>query len=153
MPAINRRRLWLCALVGGIVFFVWSIVMEFGVAYLWVGKVRMDIATNAGWFMAQPRVPIPVALIVWALALFVVSYGLAWGYAAMRATLGAGPGTAAKLGLMVGFAAGFPLEFMHLSFQPMTARYPILWMVEMGVGCILAALAAGWMYRDVPAPA
>jgi hypothetical protein len=50
----------------------------------------------------------------------------------------------------VGFAAGFPMEFAHAVFQPLSARYAIMWMIEMSVGCILAALAAGWMYRDEP---
>ncbi len=148
--AINGRRVWLGALIGGIVFFIWSMVMEFGVSYAFVGKVRMDIAMNAGWFLKEPRIPPVLFLIIWTVSLFVISYGLAWAYAAMRATAGAGPGTAAKLGLMVGFTAGFPLEFAHSVFQPLTARYGILWMVEMAVGCILAALAAGWMYRDAP---
>jgi hypothetical protein len=146
--SINHRRVWLGALVGGLAFFVWSMIMEFGVSYAFVGKVRMDIAWNAGWFLKVPRVPIAVALSIWTLALFVIAGGLSWIYAAMRATVGAGPRTAATLGLIVGFAAGFPMEFMHAAFQPLTARYAVLWMIEMGVGCILAALAAGWMYRE-----
>jgi hypothetical protein len=150
MAGVNRRRIGLGALVGGIVFFVWSMVIEFGVSYLLVGRVRMDIAVNNGWFLAQPRVPLWLFFIVWVLSLFIIAYGLAWAYAAMRATAGAGPGTAAKLGLAVGFAAGFPMEFAHAVFQPLSARYAIMWMIEMSVGCILAALAAGWMYRDEP---
>ena len=59
--------------------------------------------------------------------------------------------TARNLGLVVGFAAGFPMEFAHAAFQPLTVRYGVLWMIEMVAGCILAALAAGWMYRDEPA--
>jgi uncharacterized membrane protein YczE len=151
VAAINIRRVWLGALTGGIAFFVWSMVMEFGVSYALVGTVRMDIAANAGWFLKEPRVPLGLALAVWTVSLFVIAFGLAWLYAAMRATVGAGPATAAKLGLIVGFAAGFPMEFMHTAFQPLSARYGILWMIEMGVGCILAALAAGWVYRDAPA--
>jgi len=150
MAGVNRRRIWLGALIGGLVFFVWSMIVEFGASYALVGKVRMDIAMNNGWFLKEPRVPIWLFFIVWVVSLFLISYGLAWAYAAMRATAGAGPATAAKLGLVVGFAAGFPMEFAHAVFQPLSARYGILWMIEMGVGCILAALAAGWMYRDEP---
>lgn len=151
MAAINARRVRSGALAGGLLFVLWSIAMEFGVSYVIVGKVRMDIAVNAGWLLTQPRVPLWLFFVVWIVSLFIISYGLAWAYAAMRATAGAGPKTAATLGAIVGFAAGFPMEFAHGVWQPLTGRYPIVWMLEMGVGCILAALAAGWMYRDAPA--
>jgi len=151
MAAINGRRVLTGGLVGGVVFFIWSMLMEFGVSYLIVGKERMDIAMNAGWFLKEPRVPIWLFFIVWVVSLFIISYGLAWAYAAMRATAGAGPRTAALLGALVGFAAGFPMEFAHGVMQPLTGRYAIVWFLEMGVGCVLAALAAGWMYREAPA--
>jgi heme/copper-type cytochrome/quinol oxidase subunit 3 len=151
VAAINSRSVWKGALVGGIVFFIWSMFMEFLVSYAFVGKVRMDIAMNAGWFLKEPRVPAILFLVVWTVSLFVIAYGLAWAYAAMRATAGAGPKTALTLGAIVGFAAGFPMEFAHAVFQPLTARYGVLWMIEMGVGCILAALAAGKVYKDAPA--
>ena len=148
MAAINSRRVWLGALVGGIVFFVWSMVVEFGLSAVLVGQARMDIAGMNQWFLKQPRVPVAVFFVVWTLSLFLIAYGLSWAYAHLRASAGAGPGTAAKLGLAVGFAAGFPLEFAHSVFQPLSARYGIMWMIEMGIGCILTALAAGWMYRE-----
>ena len=151
MAAINGRRVLTGGLVGGVVFFIWSMLMEFGVSYLIVGKERMDIAMNAGWFLKEPRVPIWLFFIVWVVSLFIISYGLAWAYAAMRATAGAGPRTAALVGALVGFAAGFPMEFAHGVMQPLTGRYAIVWFLEMGVGCVLAALAAGWMYREAPA--
>jgi len=151
VSAINGRRVWLGTLVGGVVFFVWSMIMEFGVSAALVGASRRSIAVGAGWFLASPRVPTAVALVVWTVSLFAVAGGLAWAYAAMRATAGPGPRTAALLGVVVGFAAGFPLEFMHAVFQPLSARYALGWMLEMGVGCVLAALAAGWVYRDAPA--
>lgn len=148
MAAINSRRVWLGALVGGIVFFVWSMVVEFGLSAVLVGQARMDIAGMNQWFLKEPRVPVAVFFVVWTLSLFLIAYGLSWAYAHLRASAGAGPGTAAKLGLAVGFAAGFPLEFAHSVFQPLSARYGIMWMIEMGIGCILTALAAGWMYRE-----
>ncbi len=152
MP-LNYRRVWLGALVGGLVFFAWSMIMEFGVSAALVGATRRDMAVAAGWFLKEPRVPMGIALSVWTLSLFAIAGGLAWLYAALRATLGPGPRTAATLGLIVGFAAGFPLEFMHAVFQPLSPRYGLGWMLEMGLGCVLAALAAGWMYRDAPAQA
>jgi hypothetical protein len=148
VAAINSRRVWLGALVGGIVFFVWSMITELGLSAVIVGQARRDIAGMNQWFLQTPRVPVPVFFVVWIVSLFLIAYGLSWLYAHLRATAGAGPATAAKVGLAVGFAAGFPLEFAHSVFQPLSARYGIMWMVEMIVGCILAALAAGWMYRE-----
>lgn len=148
MAAINSRSVRMGALAAGAVFFVWSMVMEFVLAPAFVGKERIDIAMNAGWFLKEPRVPVWLFLVVWIVCLFAISYGLAWAYAAMRATAGPGPKTAATLGLIVGFAAGFPMEFAHGVFQPLSGRYATVWMIEMLVGCILAALTAGKLYRD-----
>ncbi len=154
MAPINARRVWLGTLVGGIVFFVWSMIAEFGLAYAFVGRARMEIAMNAGWFLKEPRLPVALFFVVWILCLFGITYGLARAYVALRASLGAGPVTALKIGALVGFAGTFPLEFAHAVFQPLSARYAIVWILEMGLGCVLAALTAGWLYRDAPgAPA
>ena len=150
--AINGRRVWLGALVGGVVFNLWSMAVEFGLSSVIVGRARMDVAAASGWFLKEPRISGGLFFLVWAISLFVVSYGLAWGYAAMRATTGAGPGTAFKLGLLVAFAAAFPLNFAHATFDGLSPRYWLMWMIEIGVGSILAALAAAWVYKDA-APA
>ena len=149
--AINGRRVLLGAIVGGLVFNVWSFLVELGLMPLVVGKAQIDVAM-ATWFLKEPRIPMGLFFLVWVFSLFVVSYGLAWAYAAMRATVGAGPGTAVKLGLVVGFAAGFPLNFAHAVFDGLFVGYWLMWMAEMGVGAILAALAAGRVYKDA-APA
>jgi hypothetical protein len=148
--AMNGRRVWLGALVGGVVFNLWSMVVEFGLSQVIVGKPRMDIAAMSGWFLKQPRISTGLFFFVWVISLFVISYGLAWGYAAMRATTGAGAGTAFKLGLVVAFAAAFPMNFAHATFDGLSPRFWLMWMIEIGVGAILAALAAGWVYRDAP---
>ena len=150
MAAINSRRVWLGTLVGGIVFFVWSMAVEFGLSAVLVGKARMDIAGANRWFLTTPRLPVPVFFVVWTVSLFLIAFALSWLYSGLRESRGAGPATAAKLGLAVGFAAGFPLEFAHALFQPLSARYAIMWMIEMGVGCLLTALVAGWVYKDAP---
>lgn len=148
--AINGRRVWLGALVGGLVFNVWSMVVEFGLSGIIVGKARMDLAVASGWFLKEPRMSTGLFFFVWVFSLFVVSYGLAWGYAAMRATTGAGPGTAFKIGLVVAFASAFPLNFAHAVFDSLAVGFWIMWMIELGGGAILAALAAGRVYRDAP---
>ncbi len=149
--AVNARSVRMGAVWGGIVFLVWSFVMEFGVSYLIVGRTRMEIAMNAGWFLKEPRVPFWLFLVVWIVCLFLIAWGLAWLYANARVTAGPGPKTAAIIGLIVGFTAGFPMEFAHGVMQPLTGRYAIVWFLEMLVGCILAALVAGKVYKESPA--
>ena len=148
MGAINKHRVRMGALWGGVVFFVWSMVAEFGGGAFVVGRTRREIAVNAGWFLQEPRVPYWLFFVVWILCGFAIAYGLAWLYANVRATAGPGPRTAALLGLIVGFIAGFPMEFAHAAFQPLTGRYAIVWCLEMLVGCVLAALTAGKLYKE-----
>jgi hypothetical protein len=148
MGAVNKHSVRMGALWGGVVFFVWSMLVEFGGGYGIVGKVRMDIAMNAGWFLKEPRVPYWLFFVVWIACGFLIAWGLAWLYANLRATAGPGPKTAALLGLIVGFAGGFPMEFAHAAFQPLTGRYAIVWMLEMLGGCVLAALTAGRLYKE-----
>ncbi len=151
MAAVNSRSVRMGALLGGIVFFVWSMIAEFGLAYLIVGKTRMEIAMNAGWLLKDPRLPIWLFFVVWIVCAFLIAWGLAWLYANARTTAGPGPRTAAAIGAIVGFIAGFPMEFAHGVFQPLTGRYAIVWFLEMFVGCVLAALVAGKVYKDAPA--
>ena len=80
--------------------------------------------------------------------MFVLSFILAWLYASVRATRGAGPGTALQLGILVGFAMGFPLNLSMATWSPLSRYFPLWWMIEMWVGAILATLVAGWLYRD-----
>lgn len=145
---INHKRVWLGALVGGVVFTVWTLFQAYVIAPVIEHRSRVVAALDAGLFLKEPRLPFPAFLVVWTLSLCVVAYGLTWAYAGMRATYGAGPRTAAKLGLAVGFAMAFPLEFAHAVFQGLVPAFWITWMIEMGVGGFLAALAGAWVYRD-----
>jgi hypothetical protein len=146
--AINPRRVWQGALLGGVVFFLWSLITAFVIAPGLVGSHRLAAASRAGFLLERGRIPLWLFLLVWFAGLWVVSYGAAWAYAGVRATYGAGLLTAAKLGLLVGFAAGFPLNFAHAVFQGLAPLFWMVWVIEMGVGGLLATLAAAWMYRD-----
>ena len=141
MAAINSRRVWLGALVGGIVWFVWSTVMQ--MCFL---MPRYAAAQAAGLLLAQPRYPFFGGL--WFVILLALAYVVASLYASVRATCGAGPMTALYVGLLVGFAAGFPQNFAMSTWSPLSRYLPLGWMLEMWVGAILAALVAGWLYKD-----
>src|SRR3989442_1026349 len=92
MAPVNSGRVLLGALAGGVVWNLWSIAINVGVL-----RDRYAAAQQAGTFLAQPRYPFFVG--IWILTLFVLAYILAWFYASVRATRGAGPGTALQVGL------------------------------------------------------
>jgi uncharacterized membrane protein YoaK (UPF0700 family) len=141
MAAINSRRVLLGALAGGVVWTIWSMCVQFAVL-----AKRYAAAQEAGLFLKQGRYPLFV--VYWIVTLFVLAYIVAWLYAAARETRGAGPGTAFQVGSLVGFAAGFPGALGAAAWAPYTRMIPLWQMLELWVGAILAALVAGFIYRD-----
>jgi len=141
MAAVNSRRVWIGALAGGVVWNLWSFVI-YGILLM----SRYDAEVQAGHFLKDPRYPFYMGQ--WIITLFLLSYVVAWLYASARATLGVGPGTALKIGLLVGFVAGFPGALATSNWAPYTRMIPLGQMLEMWVGAILATLVAGWLYRD-----
>ncbi len=141
MAAINTRRVALGAAAGGVVWTIWSMLINvkiLGAKYL--------AAQQAGQLLNQPRYSFFIGY--WIVTLFLLSYVLAWLYASARATQGAGPGTALTVGLLVGFAAGFPMNLSSATWAPFDRVFPLWWLLDMWVGAILASLVAGWLYRD-----
>lgn len=141
MAAVNARRVALGAVAGGVVWTIWSLVVN--VALL---GSRYAAAQDAGHLLKQPRYPL--FLVYWIVSLFILSYILAWLYASVRATRGAGPRTALTVGLLVGFASGFPLSLSVSTWSPLSRAIPLWWMLDLWVGATLATLVAGWLYRD-----
>lgn len=141
MATVNTRRIALGALVGGVVWSVWSTVINLAIL-----EAKYSAAQNSGWFLKQPRYPLFIGY--WIVTIFLLSYVVAWLYASVRATQGAGPGTALAVGLLVGFAAGFPINLSVATWTPFSRAIPLGWMVDLWVGAILASLVAGWLYKD-----
>ena len=139
---LNRSRVWLGGLAGGVVWLIWS----FLTGRLLIGNDRYLAATNAGLFLKQPRYAFFLGQ--WIVILFVLAIIVSHLYAWTRQTLGPGPGTALKIGCLVGFAAGFPGNFAQACWSPIDRMFPLGWMLDMWVGSILATLVAGWLYRD-----
>jgi hypothetical protein len=138
---INRRRVWLGALVGGVVWNAWSMLVNI----VFLGPAYQG-AQQSGLLMQQPRYGF--FLPVWLLTVFALAGVVALLYASVRGTCGAGPKTALLVGVMVGFAAGFPGNFATATWSPLDRILPTWWMLDLWVGSILAALAAGYTYRD-----
>jgi hypothetical protein len=141
MAAVNTRRVVLGAVVGGVVWTIWSVIIN--VVAL---ASRYAAAQKAGLLLVTPRYSFFMGY--WIITLFLLAYVLAWLYASVRATRGAGPGTALKVGLLVGFAAGFPTNFSQATWSPVDRILPLGWMLDLWVGAILASLVAAWLYRD-----
>jgi len=137
---LNRARIWLGGIVGGVVWNAWSffIGMRLNPFYMAMQK--------AGIFLREPRYGLfPLQ---WIVMIFLMSILLAHLYAWSRSTLGPGARTATKIGMIVGFCAGFPGNFAMAAWSPMPRTLPLGWMLDMWIGSILATLAAGWLYKD-----
>lgn len=89
MP-LNRGRVWLGGLVGGVVWAIWSFLVGHFVIQDW----RYVAAQNAGVFLKTPRYPFFVAQ--WIVLLFILAAVVAHVYAWTRQTLGPGPKTALR---------------------------------------------------------
>ena len=139
--ALNRGRIWLGGLAGGVVWNLWSFFI-----YRYITGARYVVVQNAGWFLKTPRYPYFVAQ--WTVLLFIMAIAVAHLYGWARQTLGAGPGSALKIGFLAGFFAGFPGNFAQETWFPGDRWLPFGWMIDMWFGAILAALVAGWLYKD-----
>ena len=141
LKQINTKRVVVGGVLGGIVWIAWGFVIYFGL----LGP-RYAEAQQAGQYLAEPRYGFfPIAWIALELLLALMCAAL---YAAVREGWGPGPGTALRLGLMVGFAAGFPISFAMATWSPAPRIFPLGWMAELWVGAIAASLVAGWYYRE-----
>ena len=141
MAAINQGRVLLGTIAGWVVWGLWSM----GVNILVLGD-RYGSGQQMGWFLKESRYP--VFLGQWLITLFLLTYIATWLYASVRATQGPGPGTALRVGLVVGFAAGFPISLSLANWSVMDRVFPLWWMLDLWVGAILATLVAGWLYKD-----
>ena len=101
---VNKARVWIGGIVGGVVWNAWSFFI-----YTRVGAARYLAVQKAGLFLPQPRYA--AFQLQWMVMLVLLAVLLAHLYAWTRATLGAGPRTALKIGMLAGFFAGFPSNF------------------------------------------
>lgn len=139
---VNRGRVWLGGLFGGVVWVIWSVLA----GQFIIGAARYQAAQNAGLFLKLPRYPFFVGqwIVITLLLAIIIAHLYAWS----RRTLGPGPVTALKVGFLVGFMAGFPENFAQAAWSPVERIFPLGWMLDMWIGSVLAALVAGWFYRE-----
>ena len=137
---LNTARVWLGGIAGGVVWTLSSFLIGLKMNPLYAAMQQQ------GYFLKEPRYRFFYG--EWILFLFVMSILLAHLYAWSRATAGAGPRTAVKVGMIVGFCAGVPVNFGTAAWGVIPRMLPLGWMLDMWVGAILATLVAAWLYKD-----
>ncbi len=143
MAAINYKRVALGAVAGGVAWLIWELVWSM----LWA-TLFFDNMEDAMKLTGEPHYGAGVHYAVWFPTMFILSGMVAWLYAAAHTALGPGPKTAFLIGCSVGFAAGFPANFFVTNWLSVDRLVPLHWTVDLWVGCILAALVAGWLYKE-----
>jgi len=137
---LNQARIWIGGIAGGVVWSAWSFFIGMRQAPLY------DAMKKQGLFLKVPRYPFFTGQ--WILLLFVMSILVAYLYAWSRATAGAGPKTALKIGMLVGFCAGVPGNFAQAAWSPVPRILPLGWMLDLLIGAILASVVAGFLYKE-----
>jgi hypothetical protein len=141
MAAINKKRVVLGVLAGGVVWGIWSTVVHAVIL-----SSQYLAAYNAGQLIRGGRYPL--FHVYWFVGLFLFTYILTWIYLSLRVTLGAGPKTALRVGFLVGFAMAFPLNLIVATWVPISRTLPLWWMLDLWVGAILATFVSAWLYKD-----
>jgi hypothetical protein len=137
---LNTTRVWLGGIAGGVVWNAWGFLLQMRLGPFY------EAVQRKGLFLKQSRYPFFAAQ--WILLIIVMSILIAHLYAWARATAGAGPKTALKIGMIVGFCAGVPNNFAQAAWSPVPRMLPLGWMLEMWVGAILAGVVAGFLYKE-----
>jgi hypothetical protein len=141
MGAVNVKRVLWGGLAGGAAWFVWATIVNFALLMpRYVATQEVGMMHEKARYATFP--------IVWAAQFLVFGILIAALYAGVRATWGAGPLTALKVGLIFGVASGFSVNFYISAWIPITRYIPAGWVLELFGGSILAALIAGAIYKE-----
>jgi hypothetical protein len=141
MVTVRLRRVALGTLAGGVVWGIWSTIINMVIL-----SSKYEEAKLHRLLLSEPRYPLFV--VYWFATLFLLTYILTWVYASVRATLGPGPITALRVGLLMGFAMGFPLSLSLAAWAPFSRAIMLGWMLDLWVGAILATLVSAWLYKE-----
>jgi|WetSurMetagenome_2_1015567.scaffolds.fasta_scaffold318576_2 hypothetical protein len=145
MGAVNVKRVLWGGLAGGAAWIAWATFVNFVLL-----MPRYVVTQKAGLMYEQSRYA--VFPLVWMGQFLVFGILIAALYAGVRATWGAGPLTALKVGVVFGVAAGFSANFYISAWIPISRYIPAGWVLELLGGAILAALIAGAIYKESASP-
>jgi len=141
MAAVNKKRVVLGVLLGGLAWSIWSALVNTVI----LGS-HYAAAMESGALLKEARYPL--FLVYWFIGLFVFTYILTWIYLSLRVTLGPGPRTALRVGFLVGFAIAFPINLSVAAWVPIDRIFPLWWMMDLWLGAILASFVSAALYKD-----
>ncbi len=141
MVTIGLRRVALGTLAGWVVWGIWSTIVNLVIL---VPKYQFAQAHQA----LLPQARYPLFVVYWFVTLFLLTYILTWVYVSARATLGPGPITALRVGLLMGFVMSFPLGLSLAAWAPFSRCITLGWMLDLWVGAVLATLVSAWLYKE-----
>lgn len=141
MASIALRRVILGTVAGGVVWGIWSTIVN--MVFL---MPRYKFAQDHQLLLAQPRYPL--FIVYWFVMLFLLTYILTWAYVSVRNTFGPGPITALRVGFLIGFVMAFPLGLSLAAWAPFGRSITLGWMLDLWVGSILATLVSAWLYKE-----
>jgi hypothetical protein len=141
MDGIGLRRVALGTLAGGIVWGIWSTLVN--LVFL---MPRYQYAKAHQMLLPHPHYPL--FYLYWFVTLFLLTYILTWAYVSVRNAFGPGPVTALRVGFLLGFVMSFPLSLSMAAWATFS-RYIVLgWMADLWGGAILATLVSAWIYKE-----
>lgn len=143
---MNVKRVVLGALTGGVVWSVWSIIINFVIL-----RPIYAAEGHMGLLLTHSRYGTVAFLVSWFVTLFLLSGICAWLYAAVRTSRGAGPRTAVGVGVLIGFATGFPVSLAVTNWVPLVRTIPLGWLIDLWIGAVLATFVAASLYQEKPA--
>jgi len=141
MAAVNKKRVALGVVVGGLAWGIWSMLVNAVIL-----SSHYAAAQESGALLKAPRYPL--FLVYWFLGLFILTYILTWIYLSLRETLGPGPKTALRVGFLVGFAIAFPINLSVAAWVPIERVFPLWWMMDLWLGSILATFISAALYKE-----
>ena len=141
MAEVNKKRVALGVVVGGVVWSIWSMLVN-----ALILAPHYMAAQNSGQLLKEPRYS--MFLLYWFVGIFLITYILMWIYLSLRVTLGPGPKTALRVGFLVGFAIAFPINLSVAAWVPIERVFPMWWMLDLWIGAMLATFVSAWLYRD-----
>ena len=141
MAAVNKKRVALGVVVGGLAWGIWSTLVH---AVILSSAYTTAYASKALIEGGRYKFFLPY----WFIALFVITYILTWIYLSLRETLGPGPMTALRVGFLVGFAIACPMNLIVATWVPIERVFPLWWMMDLWLGSILATFVSAALYKE-----
>jgi hypothetical protein len=136
---------WMRVILGGLIAGVVGIVFQFAV---WVPLVGRSLSATLQT-LGHPLQETVGATVVMVVLIFLVGILLIWLYAAIRPRYGAGPGTAALVGIAAGLLFGvFPDIGWGLTLRLIPGRVWAADAVVSLVAIVIATVLGAWVYKE-----